>query len=455
MQIRSRLTLQFIFVFSLITLIAFSVIYYSSADFRRHELYQRLENKAITSAEIFISVKQIDSTMLRIFDQNQRDKLPFETVSIYDSSNRRIYSNTGGTVFTPEIALFDEVRRSGRTQFHIDNYEYIGVIYKDNLNQFVVFAGAIDIFGNSKLKNLGQTLLILFIGIVSVGALAGWIYAGRALKPLSRVMDEVSRISADNLEARLQPAPSHDEIGRLITTFNTMLERISEAFRIQRLFLSGASHELRNPLTTITSQLQVALMRERSSQEYQELIASLLQDIKNLNRTTIYLLEYARLNYEQQVLLTEVRVDDILWNCSEAILRSNPNYSVQVNFDSLPEDPAALIVRGNEPLLRIAFSNIMDNACKFSPDHACLVKLTVRSAKLTLSFVDHGPGIEQDQLGLIFQPFYRGNSTAESSGHGIGLALTKRILDLHEAAIDVETAPGKGTSVSVILPRRL
>src|SRR4051812_11714375 len=99
MQIRSKLTIQFIIVVSLIILFAFGIIYYSSAVYRKRDFYQRLENKAKTSAEIFISVEQIDSTMLRIFDKTQKDKLTRENICIYENDNKEIYTNNDSLSF--------------------------------------------------------------------------------------------------------------------------------------------------------------------------------------------------------------------------------------------------------------------------------------------------------------------------------------------------------------------
>jgi signal transduction histidine kinase len=454
MQIRTRLTLQFIFVVTFIILVAFGLIYYSSSNFRRHELYKRLENKAITSAEIFISVEQIDSTMLSIFDRTQRDKLPFENVTIYNSKNREIYTSNDSLRFNADIALLDEIRQKRRKEFNIGGREILGIRYDDKPASFVVFASATDIFGFSKLSNLANTLLILFLGIVSIVAITGWLYAGRALKPLSRVVDEVDRMRPERLDARLNKTVYNDEIGRLIITFNTLLDRIEEAFRVQKLFLSGASHELRNPLTTITSQLQVALLRERSHDEYRSLLSSLLDDIRKLNRTTIDLLEYARLSYERDVSLSDIRIDDVLWHSAEHVRKNNPQYSVNIRFSDLPEDPSALVAKGNEALLTIVFINIIDNACKFSQDHRCDISFATGSDKITVMISDNGIGMDEEQLKFIFEPFYRGNSTAEVKGHGIGLALTRRIVQLHLGTIDVDTSPKKGTRITIGLNRQ-
>jgi signal transduction histidine kinase len=449
MQIRSRLTLQFIIVVSLIILSGFAVVYYSSASYRENEMYRRLENKAQTSAEIFVSVEQIDSTMLRIFDKTQKDKLPNENISIYNEENREIYTNNDSLSVDASTELLSEIRERGRKKFTEEKFEVLGITYNDNHNRFVVFASAVDEYGMSKLKNLRNTLITLAFVIVSIVALAGWIYSGRALRPLNDVIGEVKSLSVERLDTRLKQSKNKDEIGQLIDTFNSMLKRIEEAFNLQKLFVTGASHELKNPLTSITSQLQVVLLNERSSEEYKAIITSILEDIKQLNRSTLDLIEYARLSYENKIILSNVRLDDILWYCKDFFNKTNPEYKVNISFVNMPEDENKLIVKGNEALLRITFINLIDNACKFSANKTCYITLSSEPKVLLLDFADKGIGLDAKEIELIFEPFYRSNSTAQVQGHGLGLALTRKIIQLHSAELHVKSESGKGTTFSI------
>jgi signal transduction histidine kinase len=213
--------------------------------------------------------------------------------------------------------------------------------------------------------------------------------------------------------------------------------------------VSGASHELKNPLTSITSQLQVVLLKDRDSEEYRQIIKSILEDISNLNKTTVDLIEFARLNYENQIQVTDTRIDDVIWTCREHFAKTNPEYKIKIVFADMPEDENWLIVKGNAALLKIAFINLMDNACKFSGNKTCTIKLVARENLVDLSFSDTGSGIPQVQLPYIFEPFYRGNSTSETSGHGLGLALTRKIIQLHKAIISVDSQLKVGSTFSI------
>jgi signal transduction histidine kinase len=439
MQIRAKLSLQFIFVVTLIIIFGFGVIYYSSASYRENEFYQRLEKKAHTNAEIFLSMASVDSTMLRMLDRRQKDKLPLENITIFNAENKNIYTNNDSIVFTPTAALFDEVRTKGRKEFTVKDFQVLGLPYDDGHATYVVFAAAVDKYGLSKLNNLRVTMILMFILIISIVAFTGWLYAGRALKPLSQVINEVEKINVERLDTRLNKSPSRDEIGRLIDTFNILLERVENSIKLQKLFVSGASHELKNPLTTITSQLQVVLLNERSNDEYKNIIQSILEDIRKLNRTTLDLIEYARLNYEDEILFSPVRIDDVIWACRDYFSSHNPSCKVHLIFENMPADEKNLIVMGNEALLKVACINLIDNACKFSENKTCQITLSFQNDEIRLSFADNGIGLNEEEIKLIFEPFYRTNNTAEFKGHGIGLALTKKIMQLHHAKINVQS----------------
>src|SRR5262249_28595632 len=139
--------------------------------------------------------------------------------------------------------------------------------------------------------------LILLIGLlfsVLVTLLSGWFFSGQALKPISQVVNDVEAITGYNLNKRLGEGNRKDEIAHLAITFNQMLDRVEHAFHAQKSFISNASHELRTPLTAITGQLEVALINKRDPAEYENILASVLDDIKKLNKLTNGLLMIAQ-----------------------------------------------------------------------------------------------------------------------------------------------------------------
>lgn len=454
MEIRTRLTLQFIIVVASFLLVSFLIIYFSIEESRKTRFYKRLNNRAITAAELLFRVERVDSSLLKLISRTERDRLNNENISIFNFENRLLYTNNDTIHDAKDLGitpqLLNEIRLEKRMPFSYGAFELLGLVYKFQKKTYVVVAGGIDDYGYSHRENIQIILSFLFFGILILVALAGWIYAGRALAPISSIVNAVEKMSPQKLDERLKPLPNQDEIGRLVLTINHLLERIEAAFQLQRIFVSGASHEMKNPLSAITSQLDVALLRDRSGEEYRETLQSVLEDIRNLNRITHQLMELARLENAQPTILKEsVRLDEILWEAGNHLQKRHPEFHILQTVVSLPEDENLLIISGNAPLLQTAFENLAENGCKYSENHTVIIRLSFENKGIKIEFEDTGKGIKNDDLPLVYQPFFRSKETQEIKGTGLGLALVEKIVQLHQGQIFIESEEGKGTTVTL------
>lgn len=450
MQIRSRLTIQFTFLVIAIVLVAFFFVYYFSMQLMEREFDKRLREKAVTSAALLIKVEQIDSALLKLIDRAKRDNLFRENIVILDSADRMIYVNNEAFELQVSPPLFAQIRSEREVRFHQGDFNVIGLLFEDKNRDFVVIAGAVNREGMQRLEDLRTLLITLFVVVIAFVALAGWIFSGRALRPIQKVMSQVEDISPQDLSKRLQETQQPDEIGKLITIFNRMLTRIENGFSLQRTFVANVSHELKNPLTKVTSQLEVTLLKDREKDEYKTLITSVLEDIKELNQLSNSLLELARLNRDESSFsMTRIRLDEILWDVRESVQGLDPGYQVQVNIHELPEDESLLYINGNLHLLKTAIRNVVENACKFSSERKAFVDLRCDANILTIQVTDRGPGITPADLGQVFQPFFRADATSKTKGYGIGLSLSQRIVSLHRGEMSIESKVGEGTMIKM------
>jgi signal transduction histidine kinase len=451
-QIRTRLTLQFTVLVSTIVLLSFFAIYFFTKQFTEQDFSRRLREKAITAAILLIKVEQVDTVLLKVIDRAKRDNLYRESIRVYDEDAKEIYFSGDTLKLGINQQLFQEVKSEGEQKLKHKEYTVAGIPFKDRGKEYVIIASAEDVIGFNRLVDLQRILVAFFIISVILVFISGWIYAGRALRPIKSIIHEVQNISPQNLSQRLEESPHPDEIGKLIFIFNGLLTRIEKAFQLQKMFVSNVSHELKNPLTNITSQLEVTLLNERSKEEYRETIESVLEDIKGLNHLSNSLLDLARLTRESDSFtMSKVRLDEVLWDTRENINAIDPQYKVEVKILEMPEDENRLYVTGNPYLLKIAFQNIIENACKFSDDGKAQVALTCKKDDLIVQISDQGPGIEEKDLENVFQPFFRTDATSKVKGYGVGLPLTQRIISIHKGKISIESTPGMGTMVSVIL----
>ena len=453
MEIRKKLIYQFIGIVALILLLSSTAIYFSFSGTRREEFYDRLSSKAKMVAQMLIEIDEIDAELLKRIEKNNPVSLPNEKIIIFDYQDSTVYSTDDDQSLDISHELINEVRLTDEVRLTQKPFEILGQFYTGQYDRFVVFAAATDIFGLGKLKRLRIILLIVFSISLVVVFFSGRIFASRALKPISDIMSQVDAIGVSNLDARVSEGNGKDELARLAQTFNKMLERLEIAFKTQKNFIANASHELRTPLTVITGQLDVILLNARNNEEYRKTIISVLEDIKNLNNISDRLLLLAQASSEfSEADFNIIRIDDILWQARKELLKRHDNYQININFSETIDDESKLKVNGNAQLLKIALNNLIDNGCKYSGDYTSEIIVNNKNNHVIMNFSDKGIGISEEELKMIFQPFYRARNAIGTKGHGIGLSLVEKIIMLHKGNITVKSEIMKGSNFTLSLP---
>ncbi|MEQ9098900.1 MAG: HAMP domain-containing sensor histidine kinase [Imperialibacter sp.] len=452
MQIRDKLTFLFLLIVALIMGASSLAIYYLSAQYRKQEFYERIENKARNVAKLLIEVEEVDAELLRKIEENNPVSLPNEEITIFDYQNQVLYSSEGEQTVAVNEPLLNRIRLEGEVRFVFGNQEVLGVLFTDQYDRVVVVASATDIFGYRKLDNLRNVLFIVFGAGLLFTFISGRIFAQRTLSPISRVIAQVDAIGISNLSSRVDEGNQTDELAHLAGTFNEMLDRLEEAFKLQKNFIANASHELRTPLTAITGQLEVTLLSDRTAEDYKRTVNSVLDDIKSLNYLSNRLLLLAQASSESvESSFGSIRVDELLWQSAGELQKRNPSYKVAISFNEDLEDDQLTIV-GNEQLIKTALLNLMDNGCKYSDPHEVQVSVEPDKGQLVLTFRDFGIGIDEEEQELIFEPFHRGSNAQNIKGHGIGLSLVQRIVKLHEGTLTLMSKKGKGSTFTLTLP---
>ena len=453
MQIRTRLTYQFITIVAFMLFLSSLAIYFFSADYRKDNFHSRLANKASNTAKLLIEVEEVDADLLKKIEKDNPVSLPNEKIIIYNYQNEIIYSSDEKHILNIPVRLLDKIRLDGEIQFRQGDHEILGFLFADQYDRFVVVAAATDIYGLKKLQNLRMILLVVFGISIMLAFIAGWIFSGKALKPISKVVEQVDNITITSLNLRVDEGNGKDEIARLAHTFNKMLDRLETSFKMQKNFIANASHELRTPLTAITGQLEVVSMNERDNSEYKETIHSVLEDMKNLNHVSNKLLLLAQASSETaEADFQPLRIDDIAWQARTELIKRNKGYTINVAFKDDLDDDRKLTVKGNEQLLKTAILNLMDNGCKYSGNHQVNVHIDAGDKQVILEFKDNGIGIAEEDLKHIFEPFHRGRNAITIKGHGIGLSLVERIIKLHGGIITVSSVINQGTIFTISLP---
>jgi two-component system, OmpR family, sensor histidine kinase ArlS len=454
MPVRLRITILFgLLVFCILILVCGSVYYFSNSS-RVNNIRTRLINRAITTGRLLAQSDVFDQQLLQKIDASTAMIMKNKSLEVYDYLNNKIYSYSetpNDSLIVPQEVL-DEARIKNSVFFSIDSKEAVAYHYVDNDRRIIVVAAAFDEDGLKELAQLRLILVISFIGGTVVAFLVGYLFSRRLLLPVRKIADDLNEITTQNLARRIHTGHAADEWYYLSNTLNSLLNRLQEGFEIQRRFIANASHELSTPLTSISSQLEVFLQKDRQAEQYRQVMESIYQDVRHLSKLTQTLLKFAQASGDHGGIEIEpVRVDEILLRLPSEIKKMDPAFSVFLLFDSLPEEENKLVVSGNSELLFSAIKNIVTNACKYSVDHRAIVSLFTKPGYVVVSVQDYGIGISEEELKYIFQPFYRINNT-ESNGFGLGLSLTKRIINLHNGQISVHSKIQEGTRFDIELP---
>jgi signal transduction histidine kinase len=441
MKIRDRLSLQFTMISAILLLAVLTGIYILSSQHRINDFHQRLLERAITNAELFLAQDNLSEEKFRDVRKKFPQSLPEEIVGIYNDSNQSVFIKD--TSYQWPLSVIEQVRQRKNLYYTEGKRQTAGIYYVDNSGNFTVLVSAIDMYGLQQMQQLFWMIFTVFFISIFILFFAGRLFARIALFPIIKVINEVKFIRSTSLDKRLQTKKGKDEINELTVTFNNLLEHLEQSFEAQRSFVAQASHELRTPVTSIIGDVEVTLSQDRDKEEYKKTLEGVLTESGKLDDLINNLFDLAQANID----ITEfqdLRLDELLWQVKDEWTTRIPECTVDLRYN-LPEDPRRYTIQGNNYLLFIAVGNILKNAIKFSDNRIVVCKLYLQNNIPVISIRDTGIGIGKDDMEKIFQPFYRGFNTFGYAGYGVGLSLADRIFRLHNVRVSINSELGNGT----------
>ena len=441
MKIRDRLSLQFTIISALLLFVLLSFIYFLMWRHMKTDFNERLLDRAITNAELFLAQDNLSEEKFKEVQTKYPQSLPEEIVQIYNDRYEPVFIHQNSYQWPKSI--IDNVKRNKSIYYSTGDRQTVGIYYVDNSGNFTVMLSATNIFGVKQMRQLFLLMFISFLISVFIMFFTGRLFAKAALAPIIKVIDEVKFIRSSSLDKRLKTKPSKDEINELAITFNNLLEHLEQSFGAQNSFVAHASHELRTPITSIIGDIEVTLLQERSKEEYIVILKTVLSESVRLNDLLNSLFELTQSNIDIKAF-ENVRLDELLWQVKDEWSNKIPDSQIVLEYD-LPSTPKKITIQGNNYLLFVALGNIVKNAIKFSNNNLVRCRLYMQGNEPTISIKDLGIGISPNDFTQIYQPFFRGENTHGYSGFGIGLSLAEKIFRLHDARISVHSVLNKGT----------
>ena len=331
-----------------------------------------------------------------------------------------------------------------------ENEFRVFAIKKIGGRDFIVFA-AHPLDDEEELLDRFRSLLLIFVPFaLLLTSFGGYFLARRSLLPVAQMGESAANIGATNLHARLPVKNEKDELGKLATIFNSLLERLDNSFEQQKRFMADASHELRTPLAIVRGESEVALSKkDRPAAELSESLNIVHDESKRLTRIVEDLFTLARVDAGQyRATFTEIYLDELLADCVRKVRVLADKRNVTLEFAAAHELP----MRGDEQLLQRLFINLLDNAIKYNRiGGSILVEAQKSGEKYRITIIDTGAGISQGERAKIFERFYRADiarsRTVETltSGAGLGLSIAKWIAEIHRAEIELVRSDETGS----------
>ena len=296
---------------------------------------------------------------------------------------------------------------------------------------------------DSLLARLRLILALLVVGGVALAALLGRLVAGAAVLPLKRLTRVTEHVAqTQDLSKRIRPA-GEDEIGRLATSFNAMLDALQRSMsaldasvHAQRQLVADASHELRTPITSLRTNIEILQQQgpDMDREDSGRLLADVVEQIEQLTTLMNDLIDLAR-GEEPRADTEELRLDLLVAEVVERTRRRSPATPLVTALEPT-------MLTGMPARLERAVGNLIDNAVKYGPPGQP-VEVTLRGGELAVR--DHGPGISEEDMPHVFDRFYRGAEARGLPGSGLGLAIVRQVALQHGGDVRAQRAPGGGT----------
>jgi len=299
------------------------------------------------------------------------------------------------------------------------------------------------------LRLIALTLAAVGGGVLLLGLAGGWWIANRAMQPIQDISATAVKISAGDLSQRISTGETESELGQLASVLNSTFARLEAAFAQQQQFTSDAAHELRTPVSVMLTQTQGTLNRERSAPEYRETLEACQRAAQRMRRLIESLLALARLDAGQETMKhLNFDLAKTVTDCVESVQPLADERAVKIQSEL-----ATVECVGDPERLAQVVTNLLSNAILHNqPGGEVQVKLTAQAGLALFTVSDNGPGISAEDLPHVFERFYRADKSRSTGGNGLGLSISKAIVEAHGGTIEVASETGAGTTFFVRLP---
>lgn len=301
---------------------------------------------------------------------------------------------------------------------------------------------------NNLFRNYAMLLAYAFLFSIIVFMLIIMGLSNKAMKPIVQLNNATQEVAKGNFDV-VVVNDSQDEIGQLTESFNKMAKELKSIEYLRKDFVSNVSHEFKTPISSILGFAKLLENRNLTDEEKKEYLDIIVEESKRLSNLSTNILNLSKLESQEIVFnKSEYDLDEQMRN---VILLLEPKwYEKNISFDIEMEK---ISLHANEDLMQQVWINLLNNAITYShPKGVIHIKVYNEEEQAVIVIRDEGIGMDEYTKERMFEKFFKGNSSLSKEGTGLGLALVKRIIDLHHGTIEVESRPGEGTTIKLAIP---
>lgn len=410
----------------------------------------------VTSQVLFNEVDK--ELLLHAHNPSQFNNIPGMVITILDQNG--VVKQSSISMDMPFVSykyLFETAQKSTSESFVNQNIGNVPMrfmvkpfIVDGSLTDVLLVAHPIHAIQKS-LNILLYTLGVVFVILILPTIFGARLLALRVLKPVSEIADSMNDIGSDNLEKRLINPKTNDVIEKLTVTFNNLLDRLGQSFNRERQFIGDVAHELKTPIATLKSGVEVVLSKKRQKEDYQKALKETLIDVDRMSSLINNILDLAWIGSDKGII--NYKVFDLSESLSDLVeiaikLGGQKNIKVKSNIE------AGIKLFGDEGKITRAILNVIDNAIKYTKSNGdVFVSLKKLENNITIEVKDNGVGISKNDMGHVFDRFYRGSKTSKTIGSGLGLSISLGIIQAHNGEVGIKSELGNGTIVKIRLPK--
>jgi len=442
MKIKTKILFYFSSAIIMLSACSMGLVYYFFAEHREETFQQQQYDKIKQTIELLSEFKQMSVQLSSVIDKQWIHDFYDEKLLIFDRNKKLIFSSLDDLSIKQANEILYQLSPSKVwIETKDGNYDLIAVYIEHKNESYYAISKAYDTFGYSKKTFLKQILTAMFFVTTLTVILLSIYFANIITLPIIELSNKINLYNPNKKNKPIQLFSSTKELKILEQRFNELLQRTSEALSYQKHIVHHISHELKTPLAIIVSELEKIKYTDNIS-TIKQLVEYQIIRAKSLGTILNTLLEIAKLEAQPPKNYQQIRIDELIFDIFDELKLIYPKFIFELKYSSANFYEQKLTINANKNLMFHAFQNLLINCVNYSDNEKAIIEIDcLQEDFLKIQIINSGTIISKEEETQLFTRFFRGKNNRKEAGFGLGLVLTKKIIELHNGTISYNSKP--------------